>query len=157
MPSLISDSQKAEMESAMLDVFDTFKRLITVYTAPEKVIISTDPNFSRFGQFGQNSEMNSTQTTQEPIPQQIYATILYSKNQDFEQFNKDKTGGTYEQIKVRDSNVRVRIRVESTGFAILKDVKMITLDGREFRVDSPPRGHGLFTTTRWDFFFKESV
>lgn len=156
MPSLLTDAEKAELESAITDVFDTFKRLITVYSAPEITYVSTDPNFSRFGQFGQNNEM-STEISNEPVSQQIYATVLYNKNPEFEQFNKDKTGGTYEQIKLKDHKVKVRIRVEAAGYQILKDVKKIELDSRMFEVDSPPRGHGLFTTTRWDFFFKEII
>ena len=156
MSSLLSDSEKNAMEASLNDVFDTFKRPIVVYSSPEKIYVSTDPNFSRFGQFGQNNEMEKQEINSQNI-QTIYATILYSKNQDFEQFNKDKTGGTYEQIKVRDNNVKVRIRVDSTGYAILKDAKLIQLDGRAFIKDSPSRGHGLFTSVRWDFFFKDSL
>ena len=156
MSSLLSDSEKNAMEASLNDVFDTFKRPIVVYSSPEKIYVSTDPNFSRFGQFGQNNEMEKQEINSQNI-QTIYATILYSKNQDFEQFNKDKTGGTYEQIKVRDNNVKVRIRVDSTGYATLKDAKLIQLDGREFIKDSPSRGHGLFASVRWDFFFRESL
>lgn len=156
MPSLLTDAEKAELESAITDVFDTFKRLITVYTAPEMVYVSTDPNFSRFGQFGKNNEMDQ-EVTNNPVTQQVYAIVLYNKNPEFEQFNKDKTGGTYEQIKMKDFKVKVRIRVESAGYEILKNAKKIELDNRLFETDSPPRGHGLFTTTRWDLFYKEIV
>ncbi len=154
MPSLISDSDKAAMELVMNDIFDTFKRLITVYSSPEKVYISTDPNFSRFGQFGQNNEMQSQEINEQNV-QQIYAIIQYNKNPAFEQFNKDKTAGTYEQIKIRDNATKIRVRVCRDGYEILRGVKLLQVDGRDYQIDSPPRVHGLFDATRWDFFFKE--
>lgn len=156
MASLISDSDKITLESIMLDVFDTFKRPISVYSAPEKLYVSTDPNFSRFGQFGQNNEFEQEDINQQNV-QTIYAVILYSKNPAFEQFNKDQTGGSYEPLKIKDSQIQVRIRVDSIGNEIMKGAKLINLDGRDFRPDSPSRGHGLFTTTRWDYYFKENL
>lgn len=156
MASLLSDLEKAQAESAIQDVFDTMKRPIVVYSSPEKLYISTDPNFSRFGQFGQNNEMENEDINQQKVDT-IYACILYNKNPDFEQYNKDKTGGSYEQIKVRDSNMKIRIKVDSTGFEYLKNAKLLELDGRQFVKDSPARGHGLFTVNRWSFFFKESL
>jgi len=156
MASLLSDTEKAYLESQMQDVFDTFKRPLVVYSTPEKVYVSTDPNFSRFGQFGQNNEMEQVDINQQQA-QTMYACILYGKNPSFEQFNKDKTGGTYEQIKVSDSNMRVRIKVDIVGYNILKDAKLLELDGRQFVPDSPSRVHGLFGATRWSFYFKESL
>ncbi len=154
MASLISNLEKAAMESEIQNVFDTFKRPLIVYRTPEKVYLSTNPNFSRFGQFGQNNEMQKEEINQQNIST-IEACILYAKNQGFEQFNKDKTGGSYEAIKVRESNMKVRIKVDIVGYEILKDAKLIELDGRHFQKDSEPRCHGLFDTTRWSFFFKE--
>jgi len=156
MSSYLSDTEKAAIETEFHNVFDTLKRPLIVYSAPEKIYASTDPNFSRFGQFGQNNEMQNEDINQQQY-QTIQACILYNKNPDFEQYNKDKTGGTYEQLKVRDVNLKVRIKVDIDGYNVLKDAKLLQLDGLEFLKDSPPRPHGLFGATRWSFFFKLSV
>lgn len=156
MPSLIPNSEKMSCEDAMQDVFDTFKRPIKVFKAPEKVYISTDPNFSRFGNFGKNDEMSALESNNQVI-QDIEACILYGKNQSFIPYHNNTSAGENEQIKIRDTDMRIRIKVDILGFNILKDAKLLNIDGRKFVRDSMPRAHGLFHVTRWSFFFKEQL
>jgi hypothetical protein len=156
MSSLIPISEKISCEDAMQDVFDTFKRPIRIFKSPEKVYISTDPNFSRFGQFGRNDEMSKVVINQ-PVIETIEACILYGKNNSFEQYNKSSSAGQNEQIKLRDTDTRIRIKVDIIGYNILKDAKLLDIDGRNFTRDSMPRCHGLFAVTRWSFFFKEQL
>ena len=46
MGSLINDVLKAQMESAMDDVHDTFARDVVCIKEANKVIMSTDPNYN---------------------------------------------------------------------------------------------------------------
>ena len=46
MASFLTAAQKAEYESVMQDMHDTFARSIFAYKESQKVIVSTDPNFN---------------------------------------------------------------------------------------------------------------
>ena len=151
MASLISDSDKDSMQSALLDVFDTFKRPLIVFQEPEKIIASTNPNFSRFGPRNQNVYEPEV----EPILTTIYAVILYEKQQEFP-FSVPLQGGTSDesQIKVKYPEGQVRVKVDQSGFNIFKTAKLVELDGQNFQLDSTPRPHGLFTPSIYTFFLK---
>ena len=45
MPSLVSDAEKEELQVIFADIFDTFKRSITIHKEPIKTISSVDINF----------------------------------------------------------------------------------------------------------------
>lgn len=145
MASLIEQNEKDDMTAAMLDVFDTFKREITVYKEPERIIISSNPNYSRFGDNSQN-QFNPPVT---PIASTIYACILHEKNQRWVYVDPNTS-----QIKVRSTEGKVRIKVDATGYEIMRGAKNITLDGFNYRTDSSPRPHGLFQPVLWTFFLE---
>jgi len=73
MASLISDSEKAELQTIFEDIFDTFKREITVHKEPKKVISSIDVNHI-FGYGEPSQEQNITFV---PRSKNFSATITY--------------------------------------------------------------------------------
>ena len=147
MASLISDTNKADLQSTIMDVWDTFKRPIIIYKEPEKVIISTNPNYSRFGDNSQN-QYNPPVT---PQPITVYATILHEKRQRLTYIDAANS-----QIKVKNDEGQVRIKVDSTGYNVMVGAKNIELDGFQYRVNSSPRPHGLFTPSLWTFFLERA-
>ena len=139
------------MVSALTDVFDTFKRPLVVYMEPEKVIVSTNPNYSRFGQRDQNVFNPEVK----PVAHIIYGCVLYG-NEQLENTSIPLGGGQEKsaQLKLSYNRGKVRIKVKEDGFLLLKDAKIIELDGYNFELDTTARPHGLFNAETYSFFLK---
>ena len=145
MASLIEQTDKDLMQSAMMDVFDTFKRPIEIYKEPERIIISTNYNYSRFGDNSQN-QLNPPVS---PVSIIVNACILHEKKQRYVYVDADDS-----QLKLKDAEGQVRIKVDITGYNAMIGAKNITLDGFEYRNVSTPRPHGLFTPSLWTFYLQ---
>ena len=153
MGTLVSSDEKAQMQSALMDVFDTFKRPFSIYVLPEKVVISTDPNYSRFGQRDQNVFNPEV----EPIKYTLTGVISHEKNQNLNFLGLNQGSSDHEsQIKVPMPEGRVRIKVDAFGLPILKKAQLLELDGENYEADATPRPHGLFTPNLYTFYFKRS-
>ena len=148
MASLISQAEKDELSSSLIDVFDTFKRPIAVYEEPEKIIISTNPNYSRFGQRDQNVFNPEV----EPISHTIEACILYEAQQPFPVSVPLNNQDDAAQLKLKYPDGRIRVKIKKEDYAIFSKAKLVELDGQNFELDSPPRVHGLFGTGLYTFY-----
>ena len=73
MPSLISDSEKANLTGIFGDIFDTFKRDITVHKEPTKVV--SDVNVNQI--FGYGGDSQKSNVTYVHNSQDFEATISY--------------------------------------------------------------------------------
>lgn len=148
MTSYISTATKAVLEGIVDNVFDTFKRPFTLYieAQTETANISTSPAYSRFGQHDQNV-FNPAVNPQAFV---ISGTILYGNNQPYD-FIEPSNRTNYEQLKLRNSFGGVRIKVDATGYALMQGVKLVNLDGFNFKLDGNARPHGLFTPQRYTF------
>lgn len=152
MPSLLSSlTLQAALESAVNNVFLTFMRPFTVYIEAQKAYISTNPNYSRFGQHDQN--VFAPPVT--PQPTVVYGTILYGEKQPWA-YIEPATRTNYDQNKLRNSFGQVRIKVDATGYILLQQCKLIQLDGFEFKLTSNARPHGLFTPQRYTFLLDKT-
>jgi hypothetical protein len=78
MPSLISETEKANLLNDFNDIFDTFHRRIVVYKEPLKTALPVDPTNMVFG-FGEQQSQEGFSLTQ--VTGVFPATIRY-KNQD---------------------------------------------------------------------------
>ncbi len=147
MSSLLTTYQQASYKAALDAVFDTFARPFVAYVEAQTVTISTDPNWSRFGQHDQN-------VFEPPVTPQPYiltGCIRYANNQSYD-YMSPYPGGANEQLKLRESDGKVRIKVEASGHAIMQQAKRVVLDGMSFDNDSTPRPHGIVgAPNRWTY------
>ncbi len=147
MPSLISLANQNLYRLPLRDVFDTFARPFSLYIEAKTVNISTDPNWSPFGQHDQ-------MVTNPEVTPQIYTVtgcILYAAKQGYD-YSTPYDGSQASQLKLRLSDGSVRIKVESNGYNLLKEAKQVVLDGTTFNVDSAVRPHGIIgAPDRWSF------
>lgn len=145
-------SYQAELESLVTNVWTTFARPFTLYIEAQKAFISTNPNFSRFGQHDQN-------VFSPPVTPQYYTvtgTILYGKSQNWD-YIEPASRTNYSQDKVRNQFGTVRIKVDATGYALMQQVKLIQLDGFEFKITSTAKPIGLFANQVRFAFFLEKI
>jgi len=145
------------MQAALDDEFATFMRAMQVFVEAQYVTISTSPTYSMFGDHSQNAPISTDNTAVTPQSYIISGCIRYGNTQPWPDFSATRSaaqGGG--QLKLKDSEGLVRIKVNSDGYDILKDVKLINLDGFQFQLDSTPRPHGLLgNPSRWTFQFRK--
>ncbi len=137
--NLIDATTQASISDALDSLFDTFKRPITIWSEAKKLIINTDPNFSRF------SPSSSNNITVQNVPQStgINAVIQYDNLQPYP-FYIGSRGSEGEELKLRMPDGDIRIRVNISGKAAMDSAKDVQLDGYSFVMDSVPRPHGMF-------------
>ena len=138
----LSDEEKSSYSDALYGVFSTFMRPFSIYVDAKVAVVNTTPDFA--GMFGDQS-MNAVGPTTTPVVPQsfiISGCILYDNKQPWEYIELGSRGN-YQQNKVRESFGLVRVKVQPTGYNLMKDVEQIVLDGFTFVNDSTPRPHGL--------------
>ena len=145
MASLISDSDKSDLEKVINSMHDTFARDIYAYKEAKKVVVST----SRF--HGLYSNVQGEKKT-ENVPQyeKFKARIHYPSRQD-----EENVGGDVDmQIKIERPKGEVRIKIDQAGYDYMKDAKRVEFDGRMFIINSDVRPHGLFTPKYYTLYLK---
>lgn len=147
MASLLTTAQANQARQAIRNVFDTFARPFTVYVEPQQVTISTSAEWSRFGQHDQN--VSAPAVT--PQAYTITGCINYNNQQPYYYLSPTNVGDV-DQNKIRESDGKVQIKVDATGYALLVGASRIVLDGVPFEFASSPRPHGIVgQPDRWTF------
>lgn len=158
MPSLITDAQRAIYDAALQNQFETFARPFLMYVEANVANISTSLTYSRFGQHDQNAAITEDNTA---VTSQVYTVtgcIYYANKQPWLEIAPDGDGfnRNAQQLKLRDSEGVVRIKVDATGYALMQGVKLVNLDGFDFQLDSTARPHGLLgSPTRWTYTLRK--
>lgn len=152
MPSLISDAARVSMETALQSQFDTFARPFLMYVEANTATISTSLTYSRFGQHDQNAPITEDNTAVTPQSYVVTGCIYYANKQPWLDIAPDGINRDAQQLKLRESDGVVRIKVDATGQALLSQVKLVNLDGFNFQLNSNARPHGLLgSPTRWTY------
>ena len=152
MPSYITDAQRLIYDAALQSQFDTFARPFQLFVEANVATISTSVEYSRFGQHDQNAAITTENTAVTPQFHTVTGCIYYGNKQPWIDISPDGVGQEAQQIKIKNSEGTVRIKVDATGYVLLKQVKLVNLDGFQFQIDSNARPHGLLgSPTRWTY------
>lgn len=142
--SFFTNQDKFFLSSELDKVAKSFERPITISLEAKKAIISTNPNFNRF----QANDQNLISQNPENVPTlyTVMARVLYEKQQPVN-YSQPYVGGSKSdaQAKLVNQEGRVRIKMDMSGAALLKDARLVELDGTPYNIDSSNRLHGLFT------------
>ncbi len=155
MSSILSDAQKAALIGDFKNVIDTFVRPLVVYQEATRTVIISDPNFNPI----EATNPNNTEVKNTPVYSTISGRILYDKSQEWSYVRPYPGRGVGEgQIKVKDDVVRsMRLKVDLTGYNLIKDSKKVQVDGHLFDNESVARPHGLFGAETYTFYFVRSM
>lgn len=135
MASLISDSQKASLQSVMSDMHDTFAREIKAFKDGKRVTLSSNPNYSHV----YKSSTSSVETRK--VEKTIFARIYYPGSK---QDKSTVTLTSADYVKLAQFAAVARIKVAKDDWEFLKDCERITLDESVFQITSTGMPHGLF-------------
>lgn len=147
MASLVNDDDKLQIEQALVDVFDTFKRTLTVYLEPARVVVVSDPSYNPY--FSSPQDQQSVENVPQPIT--IYGTIRHKDKQTY-QFIK----GDDSQIKVKNALGECRIDVQASDAQTLFGAKAFTVDGFNYTLNGAPRPHGMFEPAFYTFYLERT-
>ncbi len=147
MDGLLSDSEKNQYDDALASVFWTFSRPFQLFINAQVATISTSFTYSPFDDHSQNAAITANNTQVVPQLYTVTGCILYDNKQPWEYSDPSSVAD-----KIRESQGVVRIKVEATGNALLRQCKMVNLDGFDFTLNSNARPHGLVgSPSRWTY------
>ena len=149
--SYITPAMASEYRNALYGVWETFARPLSVYLDAKVLVVNTTPSFA--GMFGDASQDATGPSTTLVTPQVyiISGCINYANGQPWEYVSSDTRAGS-QQNKVRESDGKVKIKVNATGYALLNQAQQVLLDGYTFSLNSTPRPHGIVgQPDRWTF------
>ncbi len=145
--NLIPDpAYRAALEGAGMIPWNTYARTFTVYIDAQVANISTNPNYSRFGQHDQNVTVPAVT----PQSFTVSGYILYANQQPWE-YIAPENRNNYQQDKLRNSQGVVTLTVDPSGYVLLQNVKSMNVDGFNFMLNSNARPRGLFSPVRYTY------
>lgn len=149
--SLITAAQAAEYRAAISDIFWTFARPFSLYLDAQTAVVSTSLTYSRFGQHDQNTPVDADNPAVTPTVYTVTGCITYGNRQPWLDFSPDGSKAV-QQLKLKESDGIVRIKVEEQGYNLFKQAKLVELDGFMFQLNSNARPHGVVgEPDRWSF------
>lgn len=153
--SYLTDAEKAALTTDFNAAVDSWARPLQVYQEAQQTVIVSDVNFTPLNAYNQNS----TNITNTPVVSTISGRILWDKNQEWDYVKPYPGRGNDEaQIKVKDQVTRAcRLKVDASGYALLVNEKLVTIDGFQMVPQSQPRPHGLFSPNYWTFYFVRNM
>jgi hypothetical protein len=142
MPSLVSNEEKLLLASEFNDLHDTFSRSVIAWKTPERIVVSSDPNYNFL-----YNEQESIEVTYVPISGTFDCRIQWQ--------DPSKMGGWPEiREEVRGNICRIKAKKDFVDF--ISDAERIEIDGRPVQALGTNRPHGLFNIDFYTLFFKES-
>ncbi len=148
--SLLTDAEKAALTADLDQVAATFLRPLIVYQEGARTVIVSDPNANPIEDWNQNS----TEIRETPIFSTISGRILWDRSQEY-LFARTPIEA---QFKAKDATHQaVRLKVDASGYALLKTAKKVEIDGVMLDPMSAPRPHGLFSPNYHTLYFQRSA
>ncbi len=149
MGSLLTNSEKQDLQNAFNNIHDTFARPIFYFQEAKTVVLNTVPSYNPI--YGQAGPQATTKQTIKNVIQsgQFSARITYDTDRAEAYLSSPEIDS---QLKLRLPDGYVRIKVDESGHNIIQKTKRVVFDGRRFSVESDVRPHGLFLPTYYTFF-----
>jgi hypothetical protein len=155
MANIINDSIRAECESIMDDVFDTFARDIefTMYKKPEETILFLESNFD--ANWDQKKPWADESSTFEEIKETFSVRMWFL---DYEQQVKNLffEGKLTEGAKAARNIQRIRIQTKQDGFEFIKQATKCQVFDSYWNISSSEKSIGLFGFKYYTFLLERA-
>lgn len=150
--SLLTQAEKTAARGKLDDVWATFAQPFQMYVAAQQVTISTSPTFSMFGDHSQNAAITVDNTAVTPKAYTVTGCILFGNRQPWPYMDASP------ELKLRNAEGTLRVRVDATGDALMRGAELVTVDGFDFTIVSTPRPHGLLgAANRWTYTLQRTT
>jgi hypothetical protein len=145
--SYISETLKTQLQATIENVHETFARTITVYEEGERVLIAASSTYN--GVYGKTNT-GGTSVSRTSVSHSIKARIQYINAKD----ESLSDGQINAQPDIDLINGSVKITVDDSGFAILKEAKRCEFEGRKYEIVSKGNPTGILGPQYYHFFLK---
>jgi hypothetical protein len=145
--SYISETLKTQLQATIDNVHETFARTITVYEEGERVLIAASSTYN--GVYGKTNT-GGTSVSRTSVSHSIKARIQYINAKD----ESLSDGQINAQPDIDLINGSVKITVDESGFAILKEAKRCEFEGRKYEIASKGNPTGILGPQYYHFFLK---
>ena len=146
MASLLTATEKTNLSNIFTDIFDTFKRTITIHKEPTKTIATINQR----ALFGYNDSSNVVNYSYESVSSSFDATIRY-----IEAGRDDNFAG---DLNSYIEGTLVRIKVQKAARDYMEDgrTEKITFDDRCFKVIGNDTVKKFLDSTFYVYYLKEA-
>lgn len=145
--SYISANLKTQLQGIIDNVHETFARTITVYEEGERVLIAASSTYNNV--YGKTNTGGKS-VSKTSVSHSIKARIQYINAKD-ESLSDDQIDS---QPDIDLINGSVKITVDESGFAILKEAKRCEFEGRKYEIVSKGSATGILGPQYYHFFLK---
>lgn len=143
MANLIPPGDKSNFDNVFDDIHDTFARDITIYKETQKVFIATSSTYNAL--YSRVRDEKGSSKTVEALT--LKARIAYGG--EFGRSNEEN-----EILGIDVPSDHVRIKINQTGFNLIKQAKDVEIDGELFNVVSDAAKSGLFSVKYFHIILK---
>jgi|TARA_X000001316_G_C910397_1_gene25880 hypothetical protein len=145
--SYISANLKTQLQGIIDNVHETFARTITVYEEGERVLIAASSTYNNV--YGKTNTGGKS-VSRTSVSHSIKARIQYINAKD----ESLSDGQIDSQPDIDLINGSVKITVDESGFAILKEAKRCEFEGRKYEIVSKGSATGILGPQYYHFFLK---
>lgn len=139
--SFLSDDIKNITKTAYEVFHNSFARQVTAFKIGQVVSIVSSPTYNAF------YKQDSTTATREENYEVFYARIKYVKMEEEFFTERDGSSTTSTSSKVILPVGSVKLKVDATGYAYIKDAKRVEFDAKRFAIKHNPRPIAFFSPT----------
>jgi hypothetical protein len=132
----LTDAQRTEYQNVFKNMHDTFAREITIYKTEVGIFVATNATYNAL----YSRLKNSKRKVKEVKKYSSRARIKYIGTQPEELINDFGA-----QVNVRFPEGTVRLKLDKTGYDLIKTAGRVEVDGELFKVVSDPSKAGPFS------------
>lgn len=143
MTDLLSGGEKSAFDAVFDDLHDTFGRDIVIYKKSKKVFVATNNTYNAL--YSRIKNEKGSEKTVEAVT--LKARIAYSGNSGKETQENEILG-----FDIPADHVRIKINL--TGYNLIKEASEIEVDGDLFDVVSDASKAGMFSVNYYNVLLK---
>jgi hypothetical protein len=146
MADLLTNQDKVSFQSSVLDLFDTFSRIIKVHKEPQKKVTQINVNLLP----GYNNTSNPENVEYIHRSESFRAIINYSKKQDID---RDSDTGA----KIPSGQVSIKVQSEARDYINKGKTEKIEIDGKGFKLASNDSIKDYFGMKMYIYYLEEML
>jgi len=147
MSELLSAADKANFQSSFLNIFDTFKKTITIHKEPIRQVVSKN---SESTLPGYNEGSNTSNYKLVPVNKAFDALVRYGLKQ--EKSVADDIG-----VQVPEGQVTIKVKQDARDYIVNGKTESFEFDGKRFNLVSTDAVRDYFGLKIYVFILEEIV
>jgi hypothetical protein len=143
MPSLISETERANLTGIFNDIFDTFQRRIVIYKEPIRTRVAVNPENMVYG-FGESQGEDAFTYTQ--VTGVYPATVRYA--------DQPTTKPTDIPSQIPKGQISIKVKRDCRDFINSGITEKIVVDEKTWVIDGDERKQSFLDSEFWVFLLK---